>query len=83
MLTGTPIAKAGYNAQGIKDFRLRGGRNNEVGLYIDGVKVSNPVFGGFGTHINNSAIQQLSIVSGGFSAKYGNALSGLRAHCAI
>jgi len=77
ILTGTPIAKAGYNAQGIEDFRLRGGRNNEVGLYIDGVKVSNPVFGGFGTHINNSAIQQLSIVSGGFSAKYGNALSGM------
>ncbi len=77
VLTGTPIAKAGYNAQGIEDFRLRGGRNNEVGLYIDGVKVSNPVFGGFGTHLNNSAIQQLSIVSGGFSAKYGNALSGM------
>ncbi len=77
ILTGTPIAKAGYNAQGIEDFRLRGGRNNEVGLYIDGVKVSNPVFGGFGTHINNAAIQQLSIVSGGFSAKYGNALSGM------
>ncbi len=77
VLSGTPIAKAGYNAQGIEDFRLRGGRNNEVGLYIDGVKVSNPVFGGFGTHINNTAIQQLSIVSGGFSAKYGNALSGM------
>ena len=77
VLTGTPIAKAGYNAQGIEDFRLRGGRNNEVGLYIDGVKVSNPVYGGFGTHINNAAIAQLSIVSGGFSAKYGNALSGM------
>ncbi|MBC8186532.1 carboxypeptidase-like regulatory domain-containing protein [candidate division KSB1 bacterium] len=77
VLSGTPIAKAGYNAQGIEDFRMRGGRNNEVGLYIDGVKVSNPVFGGFGTHINNTAIQQLSIVSGGFNAKYGNALSGM------
>lgn len=77
ILSGTPIAKAGYNAQGIEDFRLRGGRNNEVGLYIDGVKVSNPVFGGFGTHLNNTAIQQLSIVSGGFNAKYGNALSGM------
>lgn len=77
ILTDTPYAKAGYNLQGVLDFRMRGGRNNEVGLYIDGVKVTNPVFGGFGTNISNNAIQQLSIVSGGFSAKYGNALSGM------
>ncbi|MBT4715663.1 MAG: TonB-dependent receptor [Candidatus Marinimicrobia bacterium] len=77
VLSGTPIAKSGYNDRGIDDVRLRGGRNNEVALMIDGVKVSNPLFGGFGTNISVNAIEQLTIASGGFNAKYGNALSGV------
>ena len=77
VLTNTPNAKAGYNIRGIDDIRLRGGRNNEVALMIDGVKVSNPIFGGFGTQISKAAIEQISIEAGGFSAKYGNALSGV------
>jgi len=77
VLTGTPNAKAGYNIRGIDDIRMRGGRNNEVALLIDGVKVSNPVFGGFGTQIGKNAIEQIAIESGGFIAKYGNALSGV------
>jgi len=77
VLSGTPIAKSGYNDRGIDDVRLRGGRNNEVALMIDGVKVSNPLFGGFGTNISVGAIDQLTIASGGFNAKYGNALSGV------
>ncbi len=77
VLTNTPNAKPGYNIRGIDDIRMRGGRNNEVALMIDGVKVSNPVFGGFGTQIGKNAIQQIVIEAGGFSAKYGNALSGV------
>ncbi len=77
VLTNTPNAKPGYNIRGIDDIRMRGGRNNEVALLIDGVKVSNPIFGGFGTQIGKNAIEQISIEAGGFSAKYGNALSGV------
>ncbi|NOX19404.1 MAG: TonB-dependent receptor [Chlorobi bacterium] len=77
VLSNTPNAKAGYNERGIDDIRMRGGRSNEVALMIDGVKVSNPVFGGFGTQISKNAIRQVSIESGGYSAKYGNALSGV------
>jgi len=77
VLTNTPNAKAGYNERGIDDIRLRGGRSNEVSLMIDGVKVSNPIFGGFGTQISKNAINQVAIESGGYSAKYGNALSGV------
>ncbi len=77
VLTNTPNAKPGYNIRGIDDIRMRGGRNNEVALLIDGVKVSNPVFGGFGTQLGKNAIEQISIEAGGFSAKYGNALSGV------
>jgi len=77
VLSNTPNAKAGYNERGVDDIRLRGGRSNEVALMIDGVKVSNPVFGGFGTQISKNAIKQVDIESGGYSAKYGNALSGV------
>ncbi len=77
VLSGTPTAKAGYNIRGIDDIRMRGGRNNELALMIDGVRVSNPVFGGFGTNISTGAIKQIEIESGGFSARYGNALSGV------
>ncbi len=77
VLSGTPTAKAGYNERGIDDIRMRGGRNNELALMIDGVRVTNPVFGGFGTNISTGAIKQIEIESGGFSARYGNALSGV------
>jgi len=77
ILTNTPYAKSGYNIRGIEDIRMRGGRNNEVGLYIDGMKVQNPLFGGFATRINNNAINQMTVAAGGFSPEYGNALSGV------
>lgn len=77
VLSGLPSAKEGYNIRGIDDIRMRGGRNNEVALMIDGVKVSNPIFGGFGTRLSNSAINQMTITSGAFNAEYGNALSGV------
>ncbi len=77
ILTNTPYAKSGYNIRGIEDIRMRGGRNNEVGLFIDGMKVQNPLFGGFATRINNNAINQMTVAAGGFSPEYGNALSGV------
>lgn len=77
VLSNTPSAKPGYNIRGIDDIRMRGGRNNELALMIDGVRVTNPVFGGFGTNISTGAIKQIEIESGGFSARYGNALSGV------
>jgi len=77
ILTDTPYAKSGYNLRGIEDIRMRGGRNNELGLFIDGMKVGNPLFGGFGTRINNNAINQMTVAAGGFSPEYGNALSGV------
>jgi len=77
VLTNTPYAKNGYNIRGIEDIRMRGGRNNELGLFIDGMKVGNPLFGGFGTRINNNAVNQMTVAAGGFSPEYGNALSGV------
>ncbi len=77
ILTNTPYAKSGYNTRDLEDIRMRGGRNNELGLYIDGMKVGNPLFGGFGTRVNNNAINQMTVSAGGFSPEYGNSLSGV------
>ncbi len=56
---------------------LRGGRSGEVAYYIDGVLVQDPVGGGFGSSIDVNAIQELSVLTGGFNAEYGNAMSGI------
>jgi outer membrane receptor for ferrienterochelin and colicin len=77
VLTGSPYAKSGYEIRGLDDIRMRGGRNNEVALLIDGMAVSNPIFGGFATRVNNFSINQMSVAAGGFDASYGNALSGV------
>ena len=77
VLTNTPYQRDGYEQRGIDDIRIRGGRNNEVSLMIDGMVVNNPVFGGFGTRINTFAIEQMNVQAGGFDASYGNALSGV------
>jgi len=77
ILTHKPNTKSGYDTRDLEDIRMRGGRNNELGLYIDGMKVGNPLFGGFGTRVNNNAINQMTVQAGGFSPEYGGALSGI------
>ncbi|MCI0493670.1 TonB-dependent receptor [candidate division KSB1 bacterium] len=56
---------------------LRGGRSGEVAFYIDGVLVQDPLGGGFGSGIDVNMVQELSVLTGGFNAEYGNAMSGV------
>jgi len=56
---------------------VRGGRDDEIAYYVDGMLVNSPVYGGFYQTINNSAIQEMSLITGGFNAEYGQALSGV------
>ena len=56
---------------------IRGGRAGEVGYYIDGYRVEDPLFNGTVIEINNQAIQEMEFLSGTFNAEYGNALSGV------
>jgi len=55
---------------------FRGGRSGEVKFQFDGVEVSDPLFGR-GANIANLAVAGTEILSGGFDAEYGNALSGV------
>jgi outer membrane receptor protein involved in Fe transport len=67
--------KAGVVAQG-GELHFRGGRSGEVKFQFDGVEVSDPLFGR-GANIANLAVAGTEILSGGFDAEYGNALSGV------
>ena len=55
---------------------FRGGRSGEVKYQFDGVEVSDPLFGQ-GANIANLAVAGTEVLSGGFDAEYGNALSGV------
>lgn len=55
---------------------FRGGRSGEVKFQFDGVEVSDPLFGR-GANIANLAVAGTEVLSGGFDAEYGNALSGV------
>ncbi len=68
--------QAGVIARG-STLHIRGGRGNEVGFLVDGMYVEDPLFGGLGTRVNNDAIKELTLLSGTFSAEYGDALSGI------
>ncbi|HEY6416465.1 MAG TPA: TonB-dependent receptor, partial [Acidimicrobiales bacterium] len=67
--------KAGVVAQG-GELHFRGGRGGEVKFQFDGVEVSDPLLGRQ-ANVANLAVAGTEILSGGFDAEYGNALSGV------
>lgn len=56
---------------------VRGGRSGEVTYYFDGFSVQDPFVSNSGIHIIPSALEELSLTSGGYTAEYGEALSGV------
>ncbi len=56
---------------------VRGGRQDAVAYYVDGVLVNNPVFGGAQTAPINNAIQEVQFQAGGYPAEYGGANAGI------
>lgn len=59
------------------NIHVRGGRGGEVAYLIDGMSVRDPVLGRLNTTVNTDAISELNLLSGTFSAEYGNAMSGV------
>jgi outer membrane receptor protein involved in Fe transport len=59
------------------DLHIRGGRANEVVYQIDGMSVSDPVDGGTAMTVDRNAIADMVVMTGGFSAEFGNAQSGI------
>ena len=56
---------------------IRGGRPNETAYFVDGFSQQDPLTGNATTSINNSAIQEIVVQNGGFSAEYGRIMSGV------
>ncbi len=74
-LSQAVATKAGVVAMG-GELHFRGGRGGEVKFQFDGVEATDPAFGG-SANIANLAVAGTDILSGGFDAEYGNALSGV------
>ncbi|MFN7312621.1 MAG: TonB-dependent receptor [Bacteroidota bacterium] len=57
---------------------IRGSRTYETGVYVDGVKVTDPMAGtGFGLDIGSNAIGDIEITTGGIGAEVGDATAGV------
>ncbi|TFG96984.1 MAG: TonB-dependent receptor, partial [Calditrichales bacterium] len=60
------------------EIHIRGGRADESMYIIDGVSVKDPLSGYSNTvYVNPESIKELKVVTGGFNAEYGQAMSGI------
>ena len=60
------------------EIHIRGGRIDESMFVVDGFSVKDPLSGYSGNlFINADAIEELEIITGGYSAEYGQAMSGV------
>jgi outer membrane receptor protein involved in Fe transport len=56
---------------------IRGGRSDETAVIIDGVLTTNPLDGNSTAYVSNNLLQEMAVLTGGFSAEYGNVMSGV------
>lgn len=65
-------------------YTVRGSRDNQTQMRVDGVDISDQFAGGFGgvgqayfPMVSQSAVEEMQVKTGGFSAEYGAALGGV------
>ena len=56
---------------------IRGSRSDEIGYYVDGTSVRNPVSGVTAISLIDEALQEIQLQAGGFNAEYGGANAGI------
>ncbi len=69
--------KAGFTTDENGELHVRGGRTGEIAFMVDGVKVDEPLYGGFSGTLNRDAINEMVVISGTFNAEYGDAMSSI------
>ncbi|NQU28086.1 MAG: TonB-dependent receptor [Candidatus Marinimicrobia bacterium] len=69
--------KAGVSVDADGNLHFRGGRADEITYLIDGIPNVNAYHSEVGIDIATNAIQELSVITGAFSAEYGQAMSGI------
>lgn len=56
---------------------VRGSRSDAVAFYVDGVQVTDPMFGGSTASPINNSIEEIQFQAGGYTAEYGGANAGI------
>lgn len=70
-------ASAGVVSTG-GQLHFRGGRSNEALYMVDGMSIKDPISGaGSGLEVGKGAIEEVSVLTGGFDAEYGEAQSAI------
>ncbi len=69
--------QAGVTRGADGSLHIRGGRSSEIKYYVDGVAVSNPYNNGLVAPVENSAVEEVEVISGTYNAEYGQANSGI------
>jgi hypothetical protein len=56
---------------------IRGGRQDEVGFYLEGVSITNKMVGGRAVTLVQDAVEEIQVQAGGYNAEFGGANSGI------
>jgi len=64
--------------ESLKNIHVRGGRGGEILFIVDGMPVTHPLYGGRDVlNLNVQEVEQVELLTGAFSAEYGQAQSGV------
>lgn len=63
--------------QSEQGLHVRGGRSTEVTFYVDGIVTKSPHYGEQTVKVNRESVEEVDIITGGFDAEYGEAMSGV------
>jgi len=69
--------RSNREAMNTPELFIRGGRPIEVAYYVDGFSQQDPLTGISSGALSSNAIQEISIMSGGFPVEYGHVQSGI------
>ncbi|MFC1558897.1 carboxypeptidase-like regulatory domain-containing protein, partial [candidate division KSB1 bacterium] len=69
--------QSGVVMYGGGNISVRGGRLSETAYYVDGFSQQDPLTGRSTTAINSNAVEQVTVITGGFNAEYGKIMSGV------
>jgi len=59
------------------NLHIRGGRQDEVGYYLEGVTITNPLTGGRAVTLSQDAVEEIQVQAGGYTAEFGGANAGI------
>lgn len=76
-MTGVLEQTAGVVTGGDGALHVRGGRDGEVAYYIDGILVNSGFDGGNSFNLDSDSIEEMKVMTGGFNAEFGGAMSGI------